>query len=275
MKEEIIIYVISDSIGETGELIASASVRQFISEGYRIKKYSYVESREQIEKIFQEAILGKSMIIYTTVLEETRDYIERRGKDLDIPTIDVMTPPMSALEDLLKIKPKRESGIIRRLDDDYFKQVKAVEFAIKYDDGKDPRGIKESDICLIGISRTSKTPLSMYLAHKNFKVANLPLLPEVKPPKELFEKDSRRIIGLIVNTDILNEIRLDRLRSLGLDSKSDYASIERIERELDYSKKLMEELGCIIIDVSNKALGDTSNIIIDHMTREFGQDAFL
>ncbi len=275
MKEEITIYVISDSIGETGELIASASVRQFISEGYRIKKYPYVESREQIEKIFQEAILGKSMIIYTTVLEETRDYIERRGKDLDIPTIDVMTPPMSALEDLLKIKPKRESGIIRRLDDDYFKQVKAVEFAIKYDDGKDPRGIKESDICLIGISRTSKTPLSMYLAHKNFKVANLPLLPEVKPPKELFEKDSRRIIGLIVNTDILNEIRLDRLRSLGLDSKSDYASIERIERELDYSKKLMEELGCIIIDVSNKALGDTSNIIIDHMTREFGQDAFL
>lgn len=275
MSQEITIYVISDSIGETGELIASASVRQFISEGYKIKKFPYIETRQQIEGIFQEALVGKSMIIYTTVLEATRDYIEKRGRQLKIPTIDVMTPPMEALEMLLKIEPKRESGIIRRLDDDYFKQVKAVEFAIRYDDGKDPRGIKESDICLIGISRTSKTPLSMYLAHKNFKVANLPLLPEVKPPKELFEKDSRRIIGLIVNTDILNEIRLDRLRSLGLDSKSDYASIGRIEKELAYSKDLMKELGCIVIDVSNRALGETSNIIIDHMTKEFGQGVFL
>lgn len=275
MDTDITIYVISDSIGETGELIASAAVRQFISKNYRIKKYPYIVSKSQIEEIFQDAILGKSMIIYTTVSEETRDYIDSKGRELNIPTFDVMTPPMEALEELLGIEPKRESGIIRRLDDNYFKQIRAIEFAIRYDDGKDSQGIIDSDICLIGISRTSKTPLSLYLAHKGFQVANIPLLPEVTPPKELFNKDNRRIIGLIVNSQVLNEIRQDRLQFLGLTSNSDYASTERIEKELEYSIDLMKQLGCLVIDVSQRAVGETANIINEHMISKFGQDLYL
>lgn len=265
MDKSLTIFVISDSIGETGELIAKAAVRQFIPEGFNIRRFPYVVERNQIREIFDEANRENSLIIYTTVSRRTRDFIEEQGRKYDIPTVDVMTPPLEALENLLKFPPKRESGIIRRLDENYFNKVKAVEFAVKYDDGKDPRGIIKSEICLVGVSRTSKTPLSMYLAHKNFKVANVPLVPEVIPPKELFEKDSRRIIGLVANTHKLNEIRRQRLKSLGLDHGANYANIDRINVELEYSRKIMEKLNCIVIDVSNKAIEETAGIIMDYM----------
>ncbi|MFA7533346.1 MAG: kinase/pyrophosphorylase, partial [Tissierellaceae bacterium] len=126
----------------------------------------------------------------------------------------------------------------------------------------------------VGISRTSKTPLSMYLAHKNFKVANVPLVPEVPPPKELFEKDSRRIIGLVANPLKLNEIRQERLKALGLDNNANYANVDRINSELEYSKDIMKRLGCMVIDVSTKAIEETAGIVIDHMKKKFGEDAF-
>src|SRR5699024_4549497 len=211
-----------------------------------------------------------SLIIYTTVSRETKNFIDQRGKELNIPTIDVMTPHIEAMESIFRYPPKRASGIIRRLDKNYFEKVAAVEFAVKYDDGKDPRGIKKADICLVRVSRTSKTPLSMYLAHKNYKVANVPLVPEVAPPKELFEKNRGRIIGLIVNSKKLNEIRLQRLKALGLDFTANYANMERIKDELQYSNTIMKKLDCIQIDVSDRAIEETASIILDYMTKHFG-----
>lgn len=277
MNKEISIYVISDSIGETGELIARAAVKQFVSEkDYDIRRYAYIETEEQVEEIFREAQEEtRSLVIYTTVSERTRKHITKKGIELNIPTIDVMTPPLQALESVLGFPPKRESGIIRRLDENYFNKVAAIEFAVKYDDGKDPRGIKKAEICLVGVSRTSKTPLSMYLAHKNFKVANVPLVPEVPPPRELFEKDRRRVIGLVANPLKLNEVRQERLKSLGLRYNANYADINRINEELEYSRNIMKKLGCIVIDVSNKAIEETAGIVIDHMIDKFGQKSLL
>ncbi|HLS53070.1 MAG TPA: pyruvate, water dikinase regulatory protein [Tissierellaceae bacterium] len=277
MNKEISIYVISDSIGETGELIARAAVKQFVSEkDYDIRRYAYIETEEQVEEIFKEAQEEtRSLVIYTTVSERTRKYITKKGIELNIPTIDVMTPPLQALESVLGFPPKRESGIIRRLDENYFNKVAAIEFAVKYDDGKDPRGIKKAEICLVGVSRTSKTPLSMYLAHKYFKVANVPLVPEVPPPRELFEKDRRRVIGLVANPLKLNEVRQERLKSLGLRYNANYADINRINEELEYSRNIMKKLGCIVIDVSNKAIEETAGIVIDHMIDKFGQKSLL
>lgn len=270
MDEQITLYAVSDSIGETGELIARAAIRQF-NDNYEIKRYPYIEEEKQIYEIFEDAKLRKSIIIYTTVSEKNRELFEKMGKALNIPTIDVMSPPMNALEKLLGHPPKREPGIIRRMDENYFRKVEAIEFAVKYDDGKDPRGIKKADICLVGISRTSKTPLSMYLAHKNYKVANVPLIPEVPPPKELFEKDNRRLVGLIANPIKMNEIRQERLKALGLDNTANYANIDRIRRELEYSKEIMKKIDCIQIDVSNKAIEETASIVLEHMRSIFGE----
>lgn len=265
MNPQITIYVMSDSIGETGELIAKAAVRQFIPSNFEIKRFPYIVGEEQIRDIFEDAKNQDSIIIYTTVSEKNRDYIIKKGLEYDIPTVDVMTPPMEALEKKLGFAPKRESGIIRRLDESYYKKVEAVEFAVKYDDGKDPRGVVKADLCLVGISRTSKTPLSMYLAHKNLKVANVPLVPEVPAPAEIFEKNKKQIIGLVANPLKLNEIRRERLKALGLDFSANYANVERINQELQYSKEIMEKLGCIVIDVSYRAIEETASIILEHM----------
>ena len=272
MDKSIAIYVLSDSIGETGEQVARAAASQFSPQKYEIIRHPYITEEKQIKEVFEEAKDRKIIIIYTIVIDNLRDYVMKLGNEYNIPVIDLMSPTINALEVVLNRKPKRESGLIRRLDEKYFRKVDAVEFAVKYDDGKDARGIKKADIVLIGVSRTSKTPLSMYLAHKYFKVANVPLVPEVSPPEELFEKDSRRIFGLIANPFKLNEVRQERLKSLGLNDNANYASIERIKVELEYSKSIMEKLNCVVIDVSNKAVEETAGIIINHMRNNFSDN---
>ena len=274
MEKSLTIYVLSDSIGETGELLSRAALSQFNSGKYEVRRYPFITDEDQIVEIFDEARNEPSIIIYTIVIERLKNFINFKGEELNIPTVDLMTPTLDAIESILGYPPKRESGLIRKLDENYFKKVEAVEFAVKYDDGKDPRGIKKSDIVLVGISRTSKTPLSMYLAHKNYKVANVPLVPEVPAPIELFNKDKRRVIGLVANPHKLNEIRQERLKSLGLADNANYANIDRINSELEYSKKIMEKLGCIVIDVSYKAIEETAGIVIDYMKKNFGDDVY-
>lgn len=274
MKKDIIVYVVSDSIGETGEQVAKAAVSQFSPDKHEFRRFPYITEEEQMDEIFEEAKNENSLIVFTVVIESLRKYIIKEAEKLNIPTVDLMSPLLTAIEDILGYQPKRESGLIRRLDEKYFKKVEAVEFAVKYDDGKDSRGIKKADIILVGVSRTSKTPLSMYLAHKNFKVANVPLVPEVPPPEELFLKDTRRVFGLVANPIKLNEIRQERLKSLGLSNNANYASIERIEAELEYSRKIMDKIGCKTIDVSNKAVEETAGIIIDIMKENFGEEMF-
>lgn len=266
MKDNsLIIYVISDSIGETGELIAKASIKQFESENYEIKRFPYHNNISQIGPVLEEAARHeKSLIIYTNVEKNTREFIVRRASELNLHTVDIMGKPLFEIESILGYPPLREPGLIRRLDENYFKKVEAIEFAVKYDDGKDPRGLKKADICLVGISRTSKTPLSMYLANKLYKVANLPLVPEVPIPHEIYEKDVKRVIGLKANPEKLFAIREERLKALGLDSRAKYANLDRIREEIEYSDKVMKELGCIVVDVSNKAIEETAEIIISH-----------
>ena len=203
-----------------------------------------------------------------------RDLVEAVRKVCTLPLFVKLSPNVTRIQKLLGYAPKREAGLIRRIDENYFKKVEAVEFAVKYDDGKDPRGIEKADICLVGISRTSKTPLSMYLAHKNFKVVNVPLVPEVNIPQELFKKDRRRIIGLVADPKKLIEIRSERLKALGLKNSANYASVERIQSELEYSMDIMMDLGCEIIDVTARAIEETASIIIEHMTNEFGDKMF-
>lgn len=217
-----------------------------------------------MDELLQEAKSNPPCIIVATiVLPEIRDYLSRRSNECGIPMVDIMGPMMKGLEEIFKTAPKLQPGLVHKLDEEYFKKVEAIEFAVKYDDGKDPRGLFRADIVLIGVSRTSKTPLSMYLAHKRWKVANIPLVPEVNPPDELFQISPRKIIGLNISPEKLNEIRRERLRSLGLNDQANYASIERIVEELNYADKIMKKIGCSVIDVSNKAVEETASIVID------------
>jgi regulator of PEP synthase PpsR (kinase-PPPase family) len=262
------VYIVSDSIGETGAKVVKAALSQFKIDDYEIKRFSYVLDIDSLNKILEEISKEKNpILIHTLVDKDIIEYINRRTKELKLIAIDLLNPLMGAIQEATKLEPIREPGINRRIDEEYFKRVEAIEFAVKYDDGKDPRGILKSDVVIIGISRTSKTPLSMYLANKNIKVANVPLVPEAELPKEIYEISRKRIIGLTNSPIKLNEIREARMRALGLPRNTNYASLERILYEIDFAEKIMKKIGCPIIDVSNKAIEETAEIIITHLKR--------
>ncbi|MBE3586965.1 MAG: kinase/pyrophosphorylase [Thermoanaerobacteraceae bacterium] len=258
-----VIYVVSDSIGETAELVARAAASQFNSGGVDIHRVPYVQDVAEITEIVAEASTMPCIIAYTLVVPELRQALEREAARYNIPTVDILTPMIDALAMVEGRQPKMEPGLVRRTDEEYFRKVEAVEFAVKYDDGKDPRGILRADLVVIGVSRTSKTPVCMYLAHKAIKAANVPLVPEVAPPEEIFKLPSHRVIGLTIQPRQLNEIRRERLKTLGLTSRADYASMERILKELEYAESIMRKVGCSVIDVTNKAVEETASRVLE------------
>ena len=265
--ESFILYAISDSIGETAQQVAKAAISQFDikEESYDIKRFPYVSSKEVLLEILKSAKNENAIIVYTLVSENLGDIVEKFCVKENLHCIDLMSQIINILADKIGTPPKREPGIIRRMNKEYFRRIDAIEFAVKYDDGKDPRGVLKADLVLVGISRTSKTPLSMYLANRNIKVANIPLVPEIPIPKEVYEVNPKKIIGLTNSPEKLNEIRQERLKALGLSSNANYAKLDRILEELDYSEEVMKKLSCPVINVSNKAIEETAGLILDIM----------
>ncbi|TXL67999.1 kinase/pyrophosphorylase [Cerasibacillus terrae] len=265
MKRKPIAYVLSDSVGETAELVMKAGLSQFNNGEYKIQRIPYVDDTKTIDEALQLAEQEAGIIGFTIVNPSLREYINKKARKLDIEVIDIMGPMLKSMEQAFDEKPKLEPGLVHKLDKEYFKKVEAIEFAVKYDDGRDPRGISHADIILIGVSRTSKTPLSQYLALKRYKVANIPIVPEVDPPEELFHVNPKKCIGLRINPEKLNGIRKERLKALGLGNQATYADMERIQKELAYFDKIIQKIGCQVVDVSNKAVEETANIVIHYM----------
>lgn len=262
-QEGHLVYVVSDSIGETAELVVRAVASQFDPDLIHVQKYPYIEEKESVDEIIASAKESNAMIVFTLVVPELKSYILQKAAESQVPIVDIMGPLLSSFEHSLKKEPTGKPGLVRKLDEEYFRKVDAIEFAVKYDDGRDPRGLLRADVVLIGVSRTSKTPLSMYLANKRLKVANVPIVPEIEPPEELFQLPPERCIGLIINPEQLNGIRTERLKALGLTAQANYAAIDRIKVELEYCKKIIDRIGCPVIDVSNKAVEETANIILE------------
>lgn len=256
-----IVYVLSDSVGETAELVIKAGLSQFNNGEFKVHRIPYIEDTGTINESIQLAKEKNGIIGFTIVDPILRNYLNEQANLMNIEAIDIMGPMLSAMERVFESAPRLEAGLVHKLDEDYFKRVEAIEFAVKYDDGRDSRGIARADIVLIGVSRTSKTPLSQYLAHKRLKVANVPIVPEVDPPEELFGVDSSKCIGLRISPEKLNEIRKERLKALGLGDQASYANMQRIHEEIEYFDKIVDKIGCEVIDVSNKAVEETANVI--------------
>jgi regulator of PEP synthase PpsR (kinase-PPPase family) len=258
-----VIYVVSDSVGETAELVTKAALSQFNGTNVDIKRFPYVEDTSHLDEVLSLAKLDRGMIAYTLVKPEMREYMSDMALKEGIQACDLIGPLMDQISELCGKTPLYEPGLVRKLDEDYFKKIEAIEFAVKYDDGRDPRGIIKADIVLIGVSRTSKTPLSQFLAHKRLKVANVPIVPEVDPPEELFVVAPHKCFALKISPEKLNHIRRERLISLGLSDNANYANINRIKEELAYFEEIVKKIGCPVIDVTNKAVEETANVILN------------
>lgn len=257
------VFIVSDSIGETAEMVVRAAASQFNSGTMEIRQIPNISDKGTLAEVVHQAAENHFMIAYTLVLNELAEFLRQEAHRSGVVCVDVLGPIISAFEEASQLAPKREPGLLRRVDEMYYRRVEAVEFAVRYDDGKDPKGITLADIVLVGVSRTSKTPLSMYLAHKRVKVANVPLVPEVTPPDELFRLERGKVIGLVIKPDLLNSIRIERLKTLGLTGQASYANYERILEELDYADRIMKKLGCPVIDVTNRAVEETASKILE------------
>ena len=259
------ILVISDSTGETANQVLDAVKVHFDITDVDIKKFSKINKKEQIDEILDD-IKGDILIFSTIVDRELLDYlIEKTEMNESIYLVDVLSYPMLISSKFFGQQPRFDVGLNRKVDQEYLEKMEALEFAVKYDDCKDKFGILKADIILIGVSRTSKTPLSLNLAFKNYKVCNIPILPEVEVPSELYKVDNKTIIGLIIDSDKLNNIREDRMAKIGL--QLGYSDDFRIEKELEYAKKIMNKIGCKIINVTDKTIDETSNEIISYIDK--------
>lgn len=258
-----VIYVVSDALGETAEFVSRAAAAQFSGVRTRIRRVPYVRDESHLDEIMEEALYEKAILVYTLVLQELRLYLEQKAIEKGLQIIDILGPLIDALSKQTGLDPSHIPNITHRLDEQYFRKVEAVDFAVKYDDGRDLRGALYADVVIIGVSRTSKTPMSMYLAHKGIKAMNIPLIPEVQPPEELFQISPQKIVGLNIRPDALNQIRTERLKTLGLGTVADYASLERIMLELEYAKGIMEKIGCPIIDATNKSVEESASIVLE------------
>lgn len=262
------LFIISDSVGETAQKVATSVLVQFpeLTGHIETKRFSFMDSEEELIKILQDAVTENAIVVSTLVDDHLNKIIHDYSKNHGLSQLDYMNPLMGLVQEKTGLLPKREARAQYKLTRDYFTKIEAIEFAVKYDDGKDPKGFLKADYVILGISRTSKTPLSMYLATKVYKVANLPLIPEIPLPKELFEVPSEKIIGLLAKPEDILLTRRSRLSSLGLQEGSAYTNLEHIQAEIKYAKDIYRKLGARMINIDNMAIEETAELIISPST---------
>lgn len=268
MQQIPVIYVVSDSVGETAESVVRAAASQFDGGHLILRRVAYLDDIDTIDRTIEAAKREGGVIAFTLILPKLKAYLIHRASVMGVRHVDIMGPIMKVFEEAVGEPPRLKAGLVHQLDEGYFRRVEAVEFAVKYDDGKDVRGLQLADVILVGVSRTSKTPLSMFLAHKAIKVANIPLVPETTPPKQLYlEAVRKKVVGLTIRPEKLNLIRQERLKSLGLQEEARYASSSRIQEELSFANHVMLALSCPVVDVSDRAVEETAGLILSIFTQ--------
>lgn len=257
------IYIISDSAGETAARLAQASVAQYEGAEIPLVRKTFVCEKEDLIASLEEARAIDAIVVHTMISEEFVKLANEFCADCGLFCLDLLSPLVNEIAKRTAIKPNRVAGAVHSLDQNYFNRINAMEFAVKYDDGKDPKGFLEADIVLLGVSRTSKTPLSLFLANKNLKVANLPLIPQAHIPQQLWDVDPKKIVGLTNDPNILNKIRQERMKAYGLNPETAYSNLDKIKEELAFAKDLYAKLDCLVINVADLSIEETASIILD------------
>lgn len=263
-NDKLKVIVISDGTGETASAITRAAMTQFQDKEIFFTRYKNIRTREQIDAIFQEAAIHHDIVVYTIVSVELRAYIAELSKRDHVRSVDVMGPLLTTFSNFFEAEPNYQPGLLHAVNDQYFKRVAAIEFTLNHDDGRNINSLEESDVVLVGISRTSKTPLSMYLSLEGIKTVNVPIVMGVPLPEKLFQVDQRKIFGLTIDPDELFRIRKNRLTRLGLSNdEGDYADIAKVTEEIEWANRIFSEnKRWPVFNVTGKALEETAAEII-------------
>jgi regulator of PEP synthase PpsR (kinase-PPPase family) len=258
------IYLIAEGTGETISKIARAALAQFDTKNVRIKKFFQITTKNQIEDITELASKDKALLAFSIVETALSEFLRGETNRRRIKAIDVIRDFIVQLSMFLGEAPVEIPGRQHVLDEEYFRRIEAINFAVKHDDGKAPNGLKLADLVLVGLSRTGKTPLATYLAHQGWKVANVPLHPDMDAPAELFEVEPRKVFGLMINVENLVKVREARLQQLGLAADAKYADPVKITDELDWCEDFYHRHPrWHVVDISNKAIEEVSASVLN------------
>ncbi len=256
------IYVVSDGRGETGAQVVDAALVQFKGHENLLIRRGNIRSPEAVRTIVEEANAANAIIFYTLVSEDTRHAMKEISEILLVPAVDILGPAFSALHDLFKSAPQSTPGLLYESDRERFDRIAAIDYTLKHDDGQRPRELDGADVVIVGVSRASKTSTCFYLAYAGIRAANVPLLPDIKPPPQLLGLDPEKVVGLRVNVMRLRTLREARVQSMHMGRIESYLDKREIAREVREANRLMDEHGWQNIDASYKAIEEIAKEIM-------------
>jgi len=257
------VFAVSDATGGLANNLAVAAIRQFPNVNTRIYRRPKIQTPEQIEAVVREVKEKKGVIVFTMVSQAVRRMLLDETKKQDVVVMDVMGPVLDMFSHYFHTLPSDEPGLQYKVTQEYFKRTEAVEFTVRHDDGLEMDSFNDADIVLLGVSRTSKTPLSIYLAFQGFRCANIPIVPGVPFNERIKQIDRKKMIGLVVSPDKLATVRSTRLKKMGRPETEDYAQKEHIEEELKHAREIFRMLGHIpVIDVTGKAIEEVASEVL-------------
>ena len=256
------VFVVSDGTGATAEQVLGAALTQFASAVVQIERRPGVRTAEQVRQVVQEAAQSEGFIVHTLVSDRLRGLMLRSGRLHDVETIDLMGPLLARLSHQLTVSPAEKPGLFRQMDEAYFRRTEAMEFALSHDDGLRVGDLARAEIVLVGVSRTSKSPLSIYLALKEWFVANVPIVFGIEPPSPLFDLPPGRVCGLTIDPARLVELRRVRQERLG-GATGDYARPGFVRREVAYALDIFRrQPGWPVVDVTYKPIEECASEIV-------------
>ncbi len=256
------LFVVSDGTGETAVAAVRAAATQFL-ETFRVRTFGETRHESQVRRVMDRAAAEGALVVFTVVNETTTRLIRDLALEQGVPAVDLLGPLISALANHFKLSPQLRPGVLHGFNEDYFKRIEAVEFAVRHDDGANLHTLFQADLVLAVVSRTSKTPLSMYLAQRGYRTGNVPIVPGIDPPRELLEIDPRKVIGLLTDSSPLLEIRRARIRQLRASPYLAYADAEAVEEELRRARELYRRQGWRVVDITGKAVEEAAARILE------------
>ncbi|MBX3041962.1 MAG: kinase/pyrophosphorylase [Bdellovibrionaceae bacterium] len=269
--DEAMIYIVSDSTGETAATMIRAALVQYPQKDVHFIRCKNVRTEEQAARIVEECFERRGMIAFTMASGPLRGKLRELASAKGIPAVDLLDPLLTTLDAYFGVRSASNVGALRVVDEMYFRRIEAIEYTVKHDDGKTMSDLDKADIILVGISRTSKTPLSIFLSHKGWKVANVPLVLGAQPPPELAKVDQRRVVGLTIDIESLQRIRKNRLEKFGQDPGGEYASLSHISKEIEYAAQLFREnRRWPVFNVTERALEETASEIVRVIAARLG-----
>jgi regulator of PEP synthase PpsR (kinase-PPPase family) len=253
------IFVLSDGTGQTGKRVLEAALIQF-DLPVMIIRIPHLRTVEQVDEVVADAARGHSMIVYTLVSVQLRQAVHIAAMEKGVLVVDLLGGLLSKLQDFLHRTPWGRPGLLYQTDAGYYQRVDAMEFTVQHDDGQKVDDLDEADLVLVGPSRTSKTPVSFYLAYRGWKVANVPIVLGLDPPETLCALDPRKVVGLTTDPERLALIRRERLKNMGAAASSaSYADLRHVQQELRYSLRLCKTNRWPVVNVTGKAVEETAN----------------